>query len=101
MADGIGGNENGEVASKLVCKMLLMRWRRLVSSTEKLTSQDAVEFLTHSVLEINDAIFRINDSYGTKPMGTTLAVMIMADEWIAPPTAATAVCIACAWGMML
>ena len=83
VADGIGGNENGEVASKLVCKMLLMRWRRLVSSTEKLTSQDAVEFLTHSVLEINDAIFRINDSYGTKPMGTTLAVMIMADEWIA------------------
>ena len=25
VADGIGGNENGEIASSLVCKMLLMR----------------------------------------------------------------------------
>ena len=41
-----------------------------------------MEFLTHSVLEINDAIYKINDSYGSKPMGTTLAVIIISDDWV-------------------
>ncbi len=82
VADGIGGNENGEIASRLVCKMLLMRWRRLISSTEKTASREAADFLERSIMEINDAIYKINDSYGSKPMGTTLAVIIISDDWV-------------------
>ena len=82
VADGIGGNENGEIASRTVCKMLLLRWRALNRKIPAFSSYEAADFLTHSIEEINSALFRINESYGTKPMGTTIATLILGDTWM-------------------
>lgn len=83
VADGIGGNENGEIASSLVCKMLLMRWRALLASGGPATSRDAAAFLKRSILAINSDLFKINDSGApSKPMGTTLAVMMTGEDWM-------------------
>ena len=82
VADGIGGNENGEVASRLVCKMLLMRWRTLNTEKYDFTSYDAADFLASSIDGINDALFKINESYGAKPMGTTLAALMLGENWL-------------------
>ena len=82
VADGIGGNENGEIASSLVCKMLLMRWRALTASGGPAGSGDAANFLKHAILKINSALFRINESDNSKPMGTTLAVMMAGENWM-------------------
>ena len=82
VADGIGGNENGEIASRTVCKMLLLRWRALNRKIPAFSSYEAADFLTRSIEEINSALFRINESYGTKPMGTTIATLILGDTWM-------------------
>ena len=82
VADGIGGNENGEIASRTVCKMLLLRWRALNRKIPAFSSYEAADFLTHTIEEINSALFRINESYGTKPMGTTIATLILGDTWM-------------------
>lgn len=82
VADGIGGNENGEIASRTVCKMLLLRWRALNRGNPAFSSYDAADFLTRSIGEINNALFRINESYATKPMGTTIAVLMLGETWM-------------------
>ena len=82
VADGIGGNENGEIASRVLCKMLSCRWRKFADSSD-FTAQSVSSFLMQAIMEINQALFAINSAYECgKPMGSTVAVLVVLPQWI-------------------
>ncbi len=80
VADGIGGNNNGDIAGNLSLKMLLQGWRFF--QIPKYNSSKATEtFLKETILRINAEIFMINSMYeGKSPMGTTIAVIVFLDD---------------------
>lgn len=83
VADGIGGNENGDIASRVVMKMLLLRWRSFSAAAKELNAAIAGEFLRTTILEINEAIYSINLEFGsTHPMGSTIAVILCGPDWM-------------------
>ncbi|OQA88274.1 MAG: Serine/threonine phosphatase stp [Lentisphaerae bacterium ADurb.Bin242] len=80
VADGIGGNNNGDIAGNLALKMLLQGWRffRLPRQNPSKAMED---FLKDTILRINTEIFTINNLYeGKSPMGTTIAVLIFLND---------------------
>ncbi len=80
VADGIGGNNNGDIAGNLALKMLLQGWRFF--QIPKYNSSRAVEtFLRETILRINSEIYMINTMYeGKGPMGTTIAIIIILEN---------------------
>lgn len=80
VADGIGGNNNGDIAGNLVVKMLLQKWRVFripVSGIEKAVA----DFLENTIRRINENIHDINNLYeGKSPMGSTVAVLVFLND---------------------
>ncbi|MGM8364185.1 Stp1/IreP family PP2C-type Ser/Thr phosphatase [Virgibacillus sp. W0181] len=80
IADGMGGHQAGDVASKMAISMIQEQWGKV----EEITSAGlAEEWLQNMVKEINHAIF---DCAAQKKeyegMGTTIVIAICTDEFI-------------------
>lgn len=81
VADGIGGHENGDIASNLSIKMLLSAWRRELAKQDPTTPDDALKFFKIQLEIINAAVYMINDTYNVAyPMGTTIAAGIFLSD---------------------
>ncbi len=77
VADGIGGHENGDIASRLCLKTILLEWRKLQMWNEKSLGR-ILAFLDHAITEANATIYRLNLTFNVQqPMGTTLVVGIL------------------------
>ncbi len=73
VADGIGGHHNGDIASGILIRLFLERWREYVRDGNKYHLKELITFLERLFLYINDSIARINKRFGSShPMGTTL-----------------------------
>lgn len=74
VADGIGGHHNGDIASGILIRLFLERWREYVRDGNKYNRKELITFLERLFLYINDSIARINRRFGSShPMGTTLS----------------------------
>ena len=74
VADGIGGNSGGDLASQFTAKALLSQWRRFVTGKQP-AADDTAAFFREALENINRTLHRINADQGTlrTPMGTTIA----------------------------
>jgi len=76
IADGIGGHENGEIASSLCCRRFVSSWKYL--NIGKLTSLQKIKsFLHNEICSVNDDIFAQNYRQNFAcPMGTTVIAAV-------------------------
>ena len=82
VADGIGGHEGGDIASRTCMQILATQWRNnnysQISSKAKLKT-----FFKKEILKANKEIFDINQAYNIQhPMGTTIVAAILSPETI-------------------
>ncbi len=76
VADGIGGLENGEVASWMCCNHLLKAWQGTKISQEK-SERKLCNFLNREIIAVNHDIFHFNKKeHKTESMGTTVVAAI-------------------------
>lgn len=82
VADGIGGLENGEVASWMCCNHLLEVWRGTTISQEK-SERKLCNFLNREITAVNHNIFHFNKKeHKTESMGTTVVAAIFCPDKI-------------------
>ncbi|WP_249777583.1 Stp1/IreP family PP2C-type Ser/Thr phosphatase [Paenalkalicoccus suaedae] len=80
VADGMGGHQAGDVASKLAKKVLLESWQ---SNDSLLSQEEAEDFLRTTVVKANKHILDYaNEHTDCKGMGTTLVATICTDSFI-------------------
>ena len=80
VADGMGGDQAGEVASSIAISYL---GKRFTSDFRKMSKVDAVSWLRFSVIEINSLIFKYTEDHPeSKGMGTTLVLALVTPEYI-------------------
>lgn len=82
VADGIGGNERGDLASRFVCELMLRDFRRF--QQEGTRDIEAIkEFLRSTIILTNSALRNTNQSYNiAHPMGSTVVSAILIDGYI-------------------
>lgn len=82
VADGIGGNERGDLASRFVCELMLRDFRRF--QQEGARDIEAIkEFLRSTIILTNSALRNTNQSYNiAHPMGSTVVSAILIDGYI-------------------
>lgn len=77
VADGIGGHGNGDFASTLLIRELLIFWRRY-EKTLPANPKTVMQDLCDSVRRINREIYDLNVAAGIRlPMGTTLVCLAL------------------------
>ena len=83
VADGIGGNSGGELASQFTAKGLLAQWKRF-SEGKTPHAGETVAFFHNTLEDINRTLHGINADQGTlaAPMGTTIAALALLHEQI-------------------
>ena len=83
VADGIGGHENGDIASRLCLRTILIEWRRKKMWSEK-SIRKIEDFLGKAIAEANKEIYKLNLSFNVQqPMGTTLVLAVITSDKIA------------------
>ena len=82
VADGIGGNERGDLASRFVCDLMLRDFRRF--QQEGTRDIEAIKtFLRSTIILTNSALRNTNQSYNiAHPMGSTVVSAILIDGYI-------------------
>ncbi len=82
VADGIGGNERGDLASRFVCELMLRDFRRF--QQEGTRDIEAIKtFLRSTIILTNSALRNTNQSYNiAHPMGSTVVSAILIDGYI-------------------
>ena len=83
VADGIGGNSGGDLASQFTTKGLLAQWKRF-SEGKTPRADETAGFFLNTLEEINRTVYGINADQGTlsTPMGTTVAALALLQEQI-------------------
>jgi len=83
VADGIGGNSGGDLASQFTARGLLSQWRRFVTGRAPAADEVAV-FFREALENVNRTLHRINADQGTlrTPMGTTVAAIALLRDQI-------------------
>lgn len=77
VADGIGGNESGDLASRFVAQMMLREFQ-VFQKNGSVTTDQALNFLRSRITLTNSALRNLNTNYNViRPMGTTIAALIM------------------------
>ncbi len=75
VCDGIGGHNDGHIASFFCCRELMYAWHRQEKHIH--TQDEACAFLQAALSRINASLFRTNEiKNAALPMGTTVAVCI-------------------------
>lgn len=80
IADGMGGHQAGDVASKMATSIIEKKWR----SMERLNSpEEAEEWLENALLDMNTSIYQHSlEKEECQGMGTTIVIAICVDEFI-------------------
>jgi protein phosphatase len=83
VADGVGGNSGGDLASQYTAKSLLGQWKRF-SLGRTPGADDTVRFFHSTLEDINRTVYGINADQGTlsAPMGTTVAAAALLQNHI-------------------
>ena len=78
VADGIGGNAGGDLASQFTAKSLLAQWKRFGEGKTP-HADETVTFFRNTLEDINRTLYGINADQGTlsAPMGTTIAALAL------------------------
>ena len=72
VADGIGGHDSGDIASRMCSRILLIEWRNRQLWRHS-SSEEISKFLDEEIVKSNEAIYRLNKTFNVQhPMGTTL-----------------------------
>ena len=84
MADGIGGNSGGDLASQFTAKSLLTQWKRFITEKKPPAADEAAAFFRDTLEDINRTVYGINADQGnlTSPMGTTIAALALLNTQI-------------------
>lgn len=84
VADGIGGNSGGDLASQFTAKCLLAQWKHFVEGKKNPAADETVAFFRNTLEDINRTLYGINADQGTlaAPMGTTIAALALLDGQI-------------------
>ena len=76
-ADGIGGNESGDIASRYVAEMILREFQKFQKKGTP-PEEQIVDFLKSTILLANSALKNLNLNMNVgHPMGTTLAILVL------------------------
>ena len=83
VADGVGGNTGGELASQFTTKSLLAQWKRFAAGRTP-GADETVRFFHDTLEDINRTVYGINADQGTlsAPMGTTVAAVALLQDHI-------------------
>ena len=83
VADGIGGNSGGDLASQFTTKSLLAQWKRF-SEGKTPRADETAAFFRNALEDINLTLYCINDDQGmlASPMGTTIAALALLQDQI-------------------
>lgn len=80
VADGIGGNESGDIASRYVAEMILREFQKFQQHGTP-SEKKIVDFLNSAILLANSALKNLNLNMNVgHPMGTTLAILVLTKE---------------------
>ena len=83
VADGVGGNSGGDLASQFTAKSMLAQWKRF--ATGRMPGADeVVRFFRNALEVINRTVYGINADQGTlsAPMGTTVAALALLQDQV-------------------
>lgn len=79
VGDGIGGHQDGDIASNFMARLFLFRFRELLRKEEEPSRIPCGDFLMDCALEANKIMAEVNHSAGhLHPMGTTLVSCLFA-----------------------
>lgn len=83
VADGVGGNTGGELASQYTAKSLLAQWKRFAAGRTP-GADETCHFFRNALEDINRTVYGINADQGTlsAPMGTTVAAVALLQDHI-------------------
>ena len=83
VADGVGGNSGGDLASQFTTKSLLAQWKRFAAGRTP-GADETVRFFHDTLEDINRTVYGINADQGTlsAPMGTTVAAVALLQDHI-------------------
>ena len=77
VADGIGGNEAGDIASRYTAEMILREFQKFQKNGTP-QEEEIVDFLKSTILLANSALKNLNINMNVgHPMGTTLAILVL------------------------
>lgn len=77
VADGIGGNESGDIASRYTAEMILREFQKFQKNGTP-AEEEIVTFLKSTILLANSALKNLNLNMNVgHPMGTTLAILVL------------------------
>jgi len=80
VADGMGGHKAGDVASQMVIDYLSEKWQ---DTTSLVTKEETEEWLSHSIQEVNQQIYRYaQENVDCAGMGTTIVAVVFAADFI-------------------
>lgn len=80
VADGIGGHDRGDLASRLCTRNIFQAWRRR-SVADETSEEKIMLFLKEEIAAANERIYRLNKSMNIQnPMGTTLVSGVVGEE---------------------
>ncbi len=83
VADGVGGEERGEVASKETLSRIFERIHPLISQIEKPNEEEVKSSLVDSIKQTNTEILEIAKENALGKIATTLTMGIMIGEYLA------------------
>ena len=83
VADGVGGNSGGDLASQFTTKSLLAQWKHF-STGRTPGADETVRFFRGTLEDINRTVYGINADQGTlsAPMGTTVVALALLQDQI-------------------
>ncbi|MBU9712466.1 Stp1/IreP family PP2C-type Ser/Thr phosphatase [Evansella tamaricis] len=80
VADGMGGHQAGDVASKMTKEYLLSKWQEM---NTVFSPKEAEKWLEDSIHEVNEHIFtHSKENVQCEGMGTTLVAAICSDQFV-------------------
>ncbi|GGM21016.1 serine/threonine phosphatase stp [Paraliobacillus quinghaiensis] len=80
VADGMGGHKAGDVASQMVIDYLSEKWKE---STFLMTKEETEKWLSHSIQEVNQQVYRYaQENVDYAGMGTTVVAVLFAADFI-------------------
>ncbi len=83
LADGIGGHNYGEVASKKACEVILEKFKQIIALTPAMDLETAYSAMKFAIYSANRTIYQMTlDNPDLEGMGTTIVVFYKHDAHV-------------------